>query len=525
MKPQFRRLTAFALVVLLVSSSVAAPVAGTTASTGEDAVSSPEGYAATSTDGCSALDMLASFATLNPYDDAQEIGKCLSGSTTSEVEEVKQAEDNQTALQIYNAASAQAAADDQFLSTASNYANDTRHAAWSAAEVAYYKAIQNGSAKAVAREKAMRAIEDYFTRRQMSLKQRWEIQVRAAYALHQRAVNETGVSDTLLDIVPHGQPDSSLADSLQKEGVPEWNKTATISYVNGSTTTVYSFGGTRHWLRSGNYHEIAHGVRLPDGTATTSKISGDYLRIVVNPPSGSDISQFTYFDTTEYATVWNRYSALSTDLKTEFSTYVNNTYPAVEDGRLNASQVLSTETRMFNLGTAGGDGTLYDSVAALANLGLATPSLNGTGTMTVYYNNREYHGLLLAPQVPNGTWRANTTYNASTPPLNNSTLLATTGGKTVHLSGEFRVGTISTQSGGTMQNVSATRTQYQTANVSKLLEQINETQRLIAQVEARQGSGATNPDDGGGGGGSGPLIIVGLAVVAIGAAAVMQRDS
>ncbi|WP_188878837.1 hypothetical protein [Halarchaeum grantii] len=473
---------------------------------------------------CSPLSAIVAYATGNPAGGIAAASGCLAGSTTDDVEAVTNAEDNQTALQLYQAASAQAAADDQFLAQGANYANDTRHAAWSRAEIAYYKAIQNGSVKEVAREKAMRAIEDYYTQRQMTLAQHWEVQAHAAYALHQRAVNESGVADDLVTIRPLGDP---VSDAYSPQtGPPKWNLTTNVTYLNGSTTALYSFGGVDQY-DSGGSNPIKYPtvVRSIDGSDGVPSSQGKYTRIVVNSPSGSDINQFTYFNTTAYSTTWNRYSALASDLKGEFSTYANNTYPAIEDGRLNASQVLSTETRMFNLGTQAADsGSLYDSVAALAQLGLATPNLNGTGTMTVYYENRQYHGLLLAPQVPNGTWTANTTYNGSAPPLDDSALLATTTGETVHLTGEFRVGAISNQNGGSLNSVNATRAQYQTTNVTTLLEQINDTQRLIAQAEARQAAGGGGGSGSGGGGGGSIAVVGGLAVLALGIVIVLQRD-
>ncbi|WP_188878710.1 hypothetical protein [Halarchaeum nitratireducens] len=495
---------------------VAAPVAGSIASP-----AAPDGPAATGSGTCSFASVLHFFGVADD---------CVVGSTTTEVQQVKNAEDNQTALQIYNAAAAQQASSKQLLASTANYANDTRNVAWSKAEVAYYQALENDSVKEVAREKAMRAIEDYYTKRQMSLVKSWEVNVHAAYDLHERGANESGIPNDLVDIVPHGPPASNAANNeYGNPGSPEWNKTVTVDYVNGSTTQMFTFGGSKPYIDASSAGHYSHAKRDIDGDDHASRQSGNYLRIVVHSPEGSDIGQSGVFNSSKYTDRWQQYGDLSAELKTEFSTYANNTYPAVESGRINASEVVSRETRMFQLGTqAGQSGSLYDSVAALSMMGLATPNLNGTGTMTVNYQNRQYHGLLLAPEVPNGTWTAGTSYNATAPPLNGSAVLATTTGETVPLdSGTFRLASISSQNGESMQSVNATRSQYQTTNVTKLVEQLNETQRLIEDVEARQATGS-NPSGSSSGSpldGDGPIyLVVGLSIISLLVVVALQRD-
>ncbi|MBP2250441.1 hypothetical protein J2754_000738 [Halarchaeum solikamskense] len=451
---------------------------------------------------------------------------CVVGSTTTEVQQVKNAEDNQTALQIYNAAAAQQASSKQLLASTANYANNSRNVAWSKAEIAYYQALENGSVQSVAVQRGQDAIRDHYSKRQISLVKSLRIQYHALKSLHDRASNESGVSE-IFDFKPYAP-----VDGFTSEGHSSWSKTTTVNSMLVNSSTIE----TPAWYGESSYNTgdgvstadrtIAIGGSRPDKDWAWSK--QPFERIVATSPPNTSLDAATVLDMSEYQNRWQQYEDLSAELKTEFSTYANNTYPAVESGRINASEVVSRETRMFQLGTqASESGSLYDSVAALSMMGLATPNLNGTGTMTVNYQNRQYHGLLLAPDVPNGSWTAGTSYNATAPPLNGSAILATTTGETVPLdSGTFRLASISSQNGESMESVNATRSQYQTTNVTKLVEQLNETQQLIEDVEARQAAGGGGGSGGaGGGGGSSPVIVAGLGVLALGLVIYLKNRS
>ncbi|TVT78312.1 hypothetical protein FQA18_20420, partial [Haloferax volcanii] len=86
---------------------------------------------------------------------------------------------------------------------------------------------------------------------------------------------------------------------------------------------------------------------------------------------------------------------------------------------INSSDVISANTAMFEYGTqSGSDSTsLYDSTAALALMGFDVPDMQSSGLMNVTDQsgtaNVTYQGLVLARSAPNGSWSANTTYNAS----------------------------------------------------------------------------------------------------------------
>ncbi|QLC34078.1 hypothetical protein EFA46_007625 [Halarchaeum sp. CBA1220] len=506
MTARLRRLAAVALVVLIVSSTAAAPVAGaSTVPTGTAAIDSPDGAPSAQSDawcGVTAAisEVVFGSSSLN-----------CSVSTTQDVKEVASSEDNQTQLDIKNAALAQKASSETFNTVSSNYLNDTQSVAWSKAEIAIANAHANNSSLTTAKHAARDAIADYYSRYQANQIESWNASATSMVMLSKRATNETGVSDdTIFMSTSFPEYDGSLGGY----GYRFARSDQTVTLANGTT--------------HGAVGITADG--LSQNLTVSANQSGSYRYVGVMPFNESRemvLNGETYHDR------WNRTEALAEQLQSEAGNYTERVYSALDNGTIESSQITSRTTKMFELAASSstdGEVDLYRSVALYASMGLATPSLDGLGTMEVSHDGTTDYGILLAERAPNGTWRANTTYE--TPPDANTSAigvegpvrLATTGGDVVTLSGEFEVGNITNTNGEQIANVSAERRSYQTANVSGLIAKMNETQQLIAQIESRQATGGSGNGSGSSSGGSGPLIIIGLAVVAIGAAAVMQRD-
>jgi hypothetical protein len=189
-------------------------------------------------------------------------------------------------------------------------------------------------------------------------------------------------------------------------------------------------------------------------------------------------------------------------------------WTALEEGRVNASDVLSRTNVMFNYGT--NSDSYYDVVGALAAQGLETPNLNGTGTLSVEYRGTEHNGMLFARNVPNGSWDVNRTYNASN--FEGPVMLATTDGKYIQFKSgdEFTVTGATTKDGTKQDAVNVTRYTYQTADVSELTAQMEAMQNLINEIQDRQAKGGGGGGDGpGSSGGSVPLVAVGVGLAAL----------
>jgi len=325
----------------------------------------------------------------------------------------------------------------------------------------------------------------------------WNVTVRGADTLQERAENESAISAKYV-AVSHT---SSIitGDDLFDTG------NASVTLTNGSshgTATLYY----KNW-----YSDTDAGWGPNGGKGTTASAhmdkalpvyqdgSGDAyekVRVYVEPPT-QDHSQVTVINIRTFHDRWNRIEDQNDALQSEVDVFVNNTWGAYDSGQINSSDVLSRDTQMFRYGAEASNGSdLYTTVAALSQMGLDTPEPNGTGTMTVVYDNVEYHGLVMAREAPNGTWESNTTYNGSA--IDGPVFLATTDGRQIDLDGEFRISSISSTDGSSIQNVTATKVVYKTSNTSELLEKMDQISELRKQVEAKQQSA--------GGGGSGSPI-------------------
>ncbi|QLC33642.1 hypothetical protein EFA46_005320 [Halarchaeum sp. CBA1220] len=494
-----RRLAAVALVVLLVSSSVAAPVAGAMSGTSSstNAIDSPDGEPSAQSDAwCGVTAAISDFVFGSSSLDC--------GVTVSDDVETVNSSSNVTKLEIYNAALAQKAQTETFNAVSSNYINDTQSIAWSKAEIAIAEAYQNGSSQAVAESKARTAIADYYARIQYNQIAAWNTTISAYGDLSERA------GGTFI----------------------HWDQDPVSSWEHSFSTTNESL-------------TLANDTQVP---VVGAKRNGEEVFVIGDPPQEADVGgyfsliavkspdsnhpQTALVDVKTWSSRFNRSQALNDQLQSEATNYTSRVYSALENDTINASDITSRTTKMFELAASSstdGEVDLYRSVALYASMGLATPDLEGLGTMEVSHNNTTDYGILLAERAPNGTWQSNTTYE--TPPDANTSAigvegpvrLATTGGDVVTLSGEFEVDNITNTNGNRLANVSAERRSYQTADVSGLLAKMNETQRLIEQIESRQ---ATGSGTSGGGGGSSSLAIVGLlAVLAGGAVIYLQRDT
>ncbi|WP_435065631.1 hypothetical protein [Halobaculum sp. EA56] len=452
---------------------------------------------------CSPLDAMVGFATFWQVN----FDKCGS-HTDSSVQEVREASTNQTKVDIYNAGTSQKAAIQTHLTVTDNYLNDTSAAAWMRAEAAIAEAYKNGSSKAVAKNKARQAIANYYAIKQLNLIEQWNNSVVAYEILDRRARNESNISDGYLYV-------AFTYDGNDGIGPEYLNKTeGTITLVNGTSV------GAKEFKFAGTWYQSSQNVTLGinDGQKTYynpdsgSSDSWTIQNLNISAPD-SNYEDLRYTQLAKFKTQWNRIQEQNDNLQTEVDPFVNNTWDAYQAGTINATDVLSSVTQMSKYGAdySTDSGNLYNTVAALSALGLDTPELNGTGTMTVMVDNVEYHGLVMARQAPNGTWEANTTYNAST--IDGPVFLVTTDGQKLDLDGEFRIASISSTDGTTIKNVTTTKVVYKTSNTSELLDKMERIEELRKDMESKEQAAA---GDGSGGSPIDPKYLLGaLAIVGL----------
>lgn len=475
--PRRETVASLALVGLIVTAGVAGPMA-------QPAAAQQTGSS------CSSLDVLAAFATSGivgtTFEDCYDSG---------DVENVAEADGEQTELDIYDASLSQQAHSEVMGAQYDNYLNDTESVAWMKAESAIAQSYKDGDSKSQAKTAARQAIADYYATKQINLVNSWNVSVKSAYSLSMRAQNESNISATYISQNRAGGGDAYRIDSKTSESLTLVNSNTTQSVVLNTKFPSAS--------ESGIYS-------LLDATVTYNDQNRPIIHVRA-PDTNTD--SLDYMDQGNYATRWNRIQTQNNNLQSEVDPFVNNTWDAYTAGTINSSDVLSRNTQMFEYAPDGtsDDKDLYTSVAALSSMGLDTPELNGTGTMEVTdeTTGATYDGLLMAREAPNGSWSANTTYNATN--IGGPVFVATTTGTKVELDGEFTIGKISATDGSSISNLTAEKTVYKTSNTTELLDKMDRIQALRDEIEAKTASG------GGGGGwdfGGNSYAIVALVAVA-----------
>ncbi|UPV73174.1 hypothetical protein M0R89_11510 [Halorussus limi] len=454
------------------------------------------------------------------------------------VEDVKEAQDNQTKVDIYSAAIAQDSATDPFLSTMNNRLQDSKTVAWTHGETELAEAYQNGTSLAVARADAKQAEEDYYSRIQRNILAEWRTEVSAFRSLNERAATEgllhadkNGTNTSSEVGWPEAENDGQrLFEFANREfkgtdddyGVDVYYKgieNRTVTLANGTEVTVPAIGWHIADYRGGGTYEINYwyypGAGL-DPDPNDNNFAASTVGIYVSGNFDSSMEPQMLIDFRDYEQLWDTSVQMNKEVKNETDTYANKTYEAFSDGKINATDVISKTTKIHQYGTEGD--SMSDVVAALASMGVSTPELNGVGTMNVTYNGDTYTGLVMAESAPNGSWQAGTTYNASN--ISGPVWIATTGGEAVEVTGEFRIDSITAKDGSSISNVTTTKYVYRTSNTTEYQQLLERMSDLRQELEERE------PDtSGGSGGGSGfsipelsnrQMMLVGGAIVGLG---------
>jgi hypothetical protein len=415
--------------------------------------------------------------------------KCTNNHVDQAVTEVREAETAQNKVDIYLALNAQTEQSRTFEATMSNYMQDTESPAWMKAEAAVAEAYENGSTKAEAKSKARSAIEDYYAKKQVNIIRNWETNSMAVLAMQRRSYQEGfstqyGSKDQGDNIHVEGDYDK-LNNGRFSTGFDPANRTTTLA--NGTDVTY-------------NTTEVACSS---SGAMSVSESGADYGcdDVWIESPS-SDYNKTVVFDLSYASERWSETETLSQNLKSDVNAYVDSVYPALEDGSLNSSEIISRQTRMFEYGTEaqnGSSGSYYDVLGATAAMGLAAPQLNETGQMTLTDSSgNTSEGMLFARNPPNGKWEVGETYDPAN--ISGPVQFATKGGSLRQLEQPFTVESATDKSGDSRSTVQTKDYSYRTADASQTAEKYSDLLRMTENLQ--QESESVDSEGSGGGGGS-----------------------
>ncbi|WP_193308542.1 hypothetical protein [Halorubrum halophilum] len=493
------------MICLVVLASLITPVSGVAA---QVPAASPGPEAGE----CSNLDDFVMFLTLG----AVNADSCSRQAYVNDaVEDMKQSDANQSKVDIYSAAAGVKGGVETWGSPYDNYLQDTESVAWMKAESAIAQAYQSGKSKPEAKVAAREAIADYYAVKQQNLIEQWDFSTSQMWTLREQARMEDGISENYVGFAYRNvQQDDGMVASRSFEDV-----TVQTQLVNSSTVNTSAIQITAS--ESGNHETDTITVSSGPQRAGlyVNQNVGEWFATYYSwrvQPANDNYETLHVMNFTKFADRWQQTEDMNSALQSEASAFVDATWDDYDSGQINASDVISSNTAMFEYGVRSGNESesLYRSTAALSLMGYDTPNLNNSGVMTVEYKNVERTGLLMARNAPNGTWEVNTTYNTSD--IEGPVFLTTTTGEKIDFAEgeEFTITSLTAKDGTAINSTQTTRYRYKTANTAELLEVQNQLLELRQEIEDRErsvgGAGALLGDFG-----DVPLLAVAAALAAI----------
>jgi hypothetical protein len=448
--------------------------------------------------------------------------KCTNNHVGNAVEEVRQAESQQSKADLYSAAEAQKTNNQNFDSVYGNYLNDSESVAWMKAEKAIAEAYENGSTKSEAKVAAKEAIEDYYAVKQINLIESWNTILTSYEYLHNRSMQEGFSQDDFgTDWDRHGLEthfiDHTGMDSNNNGCNPETVTTRSATLANASSHDVKTIKFSMY--ESQNYY-IVYSPNAPensnyygdDNTYPTGSADQFYCRdgysiytdtLMVDAPN-SNYDDVTYYDLGTSRDRWLKIEQKNDELQNESDAFVDAIWQDYQDGNINSSDVISRNTQMFEYGTKAQNGSnYYDTIGATAAMGIETPQLEGTGTMTITDGGGTTHEGMLFGEPPNGSWTVGKTYDPAN--ISGPVIMATTSGEEHELSRPFTVDAATDKEGNEKSTVETQRYNYQTSNTTEMQRKYDKLLGLTGELQERSESVDSNGGGGGGSSGGGSL--------------------
>jgi len=415
------------------------------------------------------------------------IGESLGGSSVAcdmvhsdtTARQVYEAESEQDHIDIYQGGVSIMNSHNSFLAMNKNYRNETARVAWMKAEKRIAECYKAGKRKSVCKSEARTAIKDYYSVKQMNLIAEWDATVTDANYLNHRSKNESNVSDFAFVLRAqtggNNRSEQSPGDNLE---------TVSITLANGSNAESVKIVADTGADYTG-YTQV-NGQNDSDG----------YLYYLVRGPNEKD-ETYRIWQAPEMHKQWRAYETQNDDLTTDADNFTEAIWSDLENGNLNASDVVSRTTTMFEYGTAvrNGSADYADWLAATATMGTEAPNLNETGTMTVDVNGQKSDGVLFG-EPPNGEWKVGKTYDPSN--IDGPVQFATKDGQMKQIEDPFTLDRATDRNGNERSTVDTKRYNYQTADTAGTQEKYDELLNATKNIQARSEESAS-----GGGGSSG----------------------
>ncbi|MFC4408588.1 hypothetical protein [Haloarchaeobius iranensis] len=464
------------MALLLVSTTLVAPVSAST--------TTPD------SDNCDSVDLTVRL--FNPLDDTSD---CW-----ADVDEIRQGSKAQERADILSRAETMQADQETTVTAYHNTLENARTVAWTKAEVAALKALENNSSQAETRVAARAAVEAYYSRMIQNLLQYRDSRMQELEYLAETRDN-LSLASAALEVHVYGF--GSVVDTSYDWTLTEDNTNAQVTLPNGSVynMTTFSWGYTD---QDTGVHHSTQPLYWGDNIETVNEENHyvDYIRFY----SSYDNQTATAYNSSEIDALVQEMQSQNTQMLSNINETVNGLYGSYVRGELDIEEYRSVQaTAMGWSPDLNSTGYSIYAVTALGQAGEEIPDLNQTGSMTIETseftanNSSETLTGLMTGSPPSGdAWTVNTTYD---PANANGSLMfhVSASNRSVELTEPFTLVGAEDSDGSEIQQVQMQRYNYRTSNFSELGDKLDRLIELRQEEQIR----IEEASSGGGGGGGG----------------------
>lgn len=330
------------------------------------------------------------------------------GYTEEQVDRMLAGEAAQQEVDLTVGMTSQEASAEQYLTAVNNHRQDSRAVASMKAKARLAELINNGTTDvATLSQEVNETIEDYYSRQQVNLENRWTTHVsQLNYTYH---AGENDVDITRTSII-HTDSETANSDPVTKMVLVN----VSVTLVNGSTTT-----GTRH-----SYYYSSSAMWLNNTVAeldsqvspSSSDVGWETGTVGASNDSLKTVRDVQVLYQPNYQNTWEAHETAAQQLKQNYGlSFVEAVVAQYEAGAINTSDLISPEILANEWGTAynqTGDSTY--AWATFAAMGTPIPNLNQTAAMQVsYLKTYETRHIRLNVTNPDGNLSDGTPYYAT----------------------------------------------------------------------------------------------------------------
>lgn len=434
-----------------------------------------------------------------------------------------EADAQETQGSIHTAATTLSKDDEILHNSFSNHLEDAKAIALMEAKNEYIRELENDSSETVARAEAKNAADDYYSTRELQGLNSWSASFEQFRASVETARNASGLTpDGVTDLYGKNLEAYDF-ENIEVDGYG----TTTYDLINGTDVQVdgasimadsaYADGSDGLPFGINGYYGL-NATSIEEGASADEQIYGMSIE-----HWDSQYDPVPMMNVSKYRVMFDEIAAQRAEVNNEIDTFVDSTYSAYTQGEINSTDLVDPYLGAREYSPEGN----FNEWAArsTAALGMSMPANYSTfGSMKIedLAAGTNVTGVLMSDGNPSGDlYEVGSTYNAST--LTGSQFVFDAESGVDHeLTGEFVVHNVTTTDGQSLDNVTYSSVDYQTADMDEFKALMDDLRQRQAEVEARQ----QNLREGAGGGGFfGDTPTWVIIVIGLGGAAILLRES